>query len=65
MKIPPEDNHTDTLTHEWVGGTCKYGCLCSHSARTHGDLCPNRVNDLQKRYAQLKIEFERLRNGAP
>lgn len=51
---------TDFLLHEWNGDECKHGCLCVHSIHTHNNLCPNRVHELQQRYAKLKIERDEM-----
>mgnify|MGYP000346549679 CR=1 FL=1 len=52
---------TDILVHEWNGANeCKHGCLCAGTIQTWNQLCPNRVHELQERYARLKIERDNL-----
>lgn len=52
---------TDFLLHEWTpANECKHGCLCIHTIHNHNNLCPNRVHELQERYAKLKIERDEM-----
>ena len=52
---------TDILVHEWNGANeCIHGCLCVRTMQTWNQLCPNRVHELQQRYAKLKIERDEM-----
>ena len=52
---------TDILVHEWNGANeCIHGCLCVCTMQTWNQLCPNRVHELQQRYAKLKIERDEM-----
>ena len=53
---------TDILVHEWNGANeCIHGCLCVRTMQAWNQLCPNRIHELQQRYAEAMKERDNLK----